>query len=193
MVLIDEFLAEHPGDVMRLLVLNGSYRSPLTYNDEVLAQTEQAYKRLLTAKKAADPNAPGIDPARAEALQADAEKTRAQFKEAMDDDFNTSAALAALFELVRAINQARSEGATQAQLAPALQVFDELTGVLGLRLNEAADGKTPADAFIDLLVALRTELRAQKQWALADKIRVELKALGVVLEDSKTGTTWSWE
>jgi cysteinyl-tRNA synthetase len=193
MVLIDEFLAEHPGDVMRLLVLNGSYRSPLNYNDEVLAQTEQAYKRLLTAKKAADPNAPGIDPARAEALQADAEKTRAQFKEAMDDDFNTSAALAALFELVRAINQARSEGATQAQLAPALQVFDELTGVLGLRLNEAADGKTPADAFIDLLVALRTELRAQKQWALADKIRVELKALGVVLEDSKTGTTWSWE
>jgi len=193
MVLIDEFLAEHPGDVMRLLVLNGSYRSPLTYNDEVLAQTEQAYKRLLTAKKAADPNAPGIDPARAEALQADAEKTRAQFKEAMDDDFNTSAALAALFELVRAINQARSEGATQAQLAPALQVFDELTGVLGLRLNEAADGKTPADAFIDLLVALRTELRAQKQWALADKIRAELKALGVVLEDSKTGTTWSWE
>jgi len=193
MVLIDEFLAEHPGDVMRLLVLNGSYRSPLTYNDEVLAQTEQAYKRLLTAKKAADPNAPGIDPARAEALQADAEKTRAQFKEAMDDDFNTSAALAALFELVRAINQARSEGAPQAQLAPALQVFDELTGVLGLRLNEAADGKTPADAFIDLLVALRTELRAQKQWALADKIRVELKALGVVLEDSKTGTTWSWE
>lgn len=193
MVLIDEFLAEHPGDVMRLLVLNGSYRSPLTYNDEVLAQTEQAYKRLLTAKKAADPNAPGIDPAKANTLQSEAEKTRLQFKEAMDDDFNSSAALAALYELVRAINQARSEGATQAQLAPAIQVFDELTGVLGLRLKEETNGQTPADAFIDLLVALRTELRAEKQWALADKIRVELKALGVVLEDSKTGTTWTWE
>jgi cysteinyl-tRNA synthetase len=193
MVLIDEFLAEHPGDVMRLLVLNGSYRSPLTYNDEVLAQTEQAYKRLLSAKKAADPDSPGLDPDTAAALEADAEKTRKQFREAMDDDFNSSAALAALFELVRAINQARADGASQAQLAPAVRVFEELTGVLGLQLNEEAGASTKADAFIDLLVALRTELRAQKLWALADKVRVELKALGVVLEDGKNGTSWTWE
>ncbi len=193
MVLIDEFLVEHPGDVMRLLVLNGSYRSPLTYNDEVLAQTEQAYKRLLSAKKAADPDSPGLDPDTAAALEADAEKTRKQFREAMDDDFNSSAALAALFELVRAINQARADGASQAQLAPAVRVFEELTGVLGLQLNEEAGASTKADAFIDLLVALRTELRAQKLWALADKVRVELKALGVVLEDGKNGTSWTWE
>ena len=193
MVLIDEFLAEHPGDVMRLLVLNGSYRSPLTYNDEVLAQTEQAYKRLLSAKKTADASAPGLDPDRAAALTSDAQKTHAQFKEAMDDDFNSSAALAALFELVRAINQARAEGASQTQLAPAVRVFEELTSVLGLQRNEETSGTTKADAFIDLLVTLRTELRAQKQWALADKVRVDLKALGVVLEDSKTGTTWAWE
>jgi len=193
MVLIDEFLAEHPGDVMRLLVLNGSYRSPLTYNDEVLAQTEQAYKRLLSAKKAADPDSPGLDPDTAAALEADAEKTRKQFREAMDDDFNSSAALAALFELVRAINQARADSASQAQLAPAVRVFEELTGVLGLQLNEEAGASTKADAFIDLLVALRTELRAQKLWALADKVRVELKALGVVLEDGKNGTSWTWE
>ena len=111
----------------------------------------------------------------------------------MDDDFNSSAALAALFELVRAINQARAEGASQTQLAPAVRVFEELTGVLGLQMNEETSGTTKADAFIDLLVTLRTELRAQKQWALADKVRVDLKALGVVLEDSKTGTTWAWE
>ena len=193
MVLIDEFLADHPGDIMRLLVLNGSYRSPLTYSDEVLAQTEQAYKRLLSAKKGAEPGAAGLEAARAAALEAEARKTRAQFKEAMDDDFNSSAALAALFELVRAINQARSEGASQAQLAPAVQVFEELTGVLGLQLVEESSGTTKADAFIELLIALRAELRAQKQWALADKVRVELAALGVVLEDSKSGTSWTWE
>ena len=193
MVLIDEFLADHPGDIMRLLVLNGSYRSPLTYSDEVLAQTEQAYKRLLSAKKGAEPGAPGLEAARAAALEAEARKTRTQFKEAMDDDFNSSAALAALFELVRAINQARSEGASQAQLAPAVQVFEELTGVLGLQLVEESSGTTKADAFIELLIALRAELRAQKQWALADKVRVELAALGVVLEDSKSGTSWTWE
>ncbi|MEN6556148.1 MAG: DALR domain-containing protein, partial [Anaerolineaceae bacterium] len=164
-----------------------------TYNDEVLAQTEQAYKRLLSAKKAADPDSPGLDPDTAAALEADAEKTRKQFREAMDDDFNSSAALAALFELVRAINQARADSASQAQLAPAVRVFEELTGVLGLQLNEEAGASTKADAFIDLLVALRTELRAQKLWALADKVRVELKALGVVLEDGKNGTSWTWE
>ena len=66
LVSIYEFLQKHPGDVMRLLVLNGSYRSPLTYSDEVLEQTEQAYRRLLSAKKPALPKAPGISRRRRE-------------------------------------------------------------------------------------------------------------------------------
>jgi len=79
MITIDEFLQEHPGDVMRLLVLNGSYRSPLTYSDEVLEQTEQAYRRLLSAKKPALPNAPGISPEKAQALIEAAQKAHVQF------------------------------------------------------------------------------------------------------------------
>ena len=193
MVSIDEFLQKHPGDVMRLLVLNGSYRSPLTYSDEVLEQTEQVYRRLLSAKKPALPNAPGISPDKAQALIEAAQKAHNQFVESMDDDFNTAAAMAAIFELVKQINQARTEGATQAQLEPAQAMFNELTGVLGLQLQEQAGGQTSADPFIDLLVEVRNELRAQKNWALSDKIRDELKALGVILEDSKDGTTWSWE
>ena len=193
MVSIDEFLQKHPGDVMRLLVLNGSYRSPLTYSDEVLEQTEQAYRRLLSAKKPALPKAPGISPEKARALIEAAQKAHDQFVESMDDDFNTAAAMAAIFELVKQINQARAEGATQAQLEPAQAMFNELTGVLGLQLQEQAGGQTSADPFIDLLVEVRNELRAQKNWALSDKIRDELKALGVILEDSKDGTTWSWE
>ncbi len=193
MVSIDEFLQKHPGDVMRLLVLNGSYRSPLTYSDEVLEQTELAYRRLLSAKKPALPNAPGVSPEKAQALIEAAQKAHNQFIESMDDDFNTAAAMAAIFELVKQINQARTEGATQAQLEPAQAMFNELTGVLGLQLQEQAGGQTSADPFIDLLVEVRNELRAQKNWALSDKIRDELKALGVILEDSKDGTTWSWE
>jgi cysteinyl-tRNA synthetase len=193
MIPIDEFLQEHPGDVMRLLVLNGSYRSPLTYSNEVLEQTEQAYRRLLSAKKPALPNAPGISPEKAEALAEAAQRARDQFIESMDDDFNTAAAMAAIFELVKQINQARSEGATQAQLEPAQTMFNELTSVLGLQLQEQAGAQTNADPFIDLLLEVRNELRAQKNWALSDKIRDELKALGVILEDSKDGTTWSWE
>ena len=111
----------------------------------------------------------------------------------MDDDFNTSAALAAIFELVRNLNQARGDGATDAQLLPALQIFDELTGVLGLQLEEQPNKTNAADPFIDLLVSLRRDLRTEKNWALSDKLRDELKALGVILEDSKDGTSWTWE
>ena len=193
MITIDQFLGEHPGDVMRLWVLNGSYRSPLSYSDEVIDQTEQAYRRLLNAKKPALPGAAGLSEEKAITLQTTAEQARQAFKDSMDDDFNTSAALAAIFELVRNINQARSDGATEAQLLPAMQVFNELTGVLGLQLEEQSGSGNAADPFIDLLVSLRRDLRAEKNWALSDKLRNELKALGVILEDSKDGTTWSWE
>ena len=193
MITIDQFLSEHPGDVMRLWVLNGSYRSPLTYSEEVIEQTEQTYRRLLNAKKTALPGAAGLAEEKAVALQNAAEQTRNAFKESMDDDFNTSAALAAIFELVRNLNQARSDGATEAQLLPAREAFNELTGVLGLELEEKSGRANTADPFIDLLVSLRRDLRAEKNWALSDKLRDELKALGVTLEDSKDGTTWNWE
>lgn len=193
MITIDQFLSEHPGDVMRLWVLNGSYRSPLSYSDEVIDQTEQAYRRLLNAKKPTLPGATGLPEEKATTLKTVAEQARQAFRDSMDDDFNTSAALAAIFELVRNINQARSDGATEAQLLPAMQVFNELTGVLGLQLEEQSGSGTAADPFIDLLVSLRRDLRAEKNWALSDKLRNELKALGVILEDSKDGTTWSWE
>ena len=193
MITIDHFLSEHPGDVMRLWVLNGSYRSPLTYSEEVIEQTEQAYRRLLNAKKPALPGAAGLPEGKAAALLAVAEQARQAFKESMDDDFNTSAALAAIFELVRNLNQARGDGATDTQLLPALQIFDELTGVLGLQLEEQPNKTNAADPFIDLLVSLRRDLRTEKNWALSDKLRDELKALGVILEDSKDGTSWTWE
>lgn len=193
MISVDQFLADHPADVMRLWVLNGSYRGPLIYSEEVIEQTEQAYKRLLSAKKAALPGAKGLEAVALETLNAEAQKVKADFKEKMDDDFNTSGALAALYELVKAINQARAEGAKDEQIASAQAVFTELTGVLGLRLEEQKSAGGDADAFIDLLVSLRRDLRAEKNWAMSDKLRDGLKELGVILEDSKDGTTWSWE
>ena len=192
MIAIDDFLAAHPGDTMRLLVLNGSYRSPLTYSEEIVEQSEQAYRRLLAAKKEATPGTPGIPPEAARALSEAAEITRQKFIESMNDDFNTSGAMAAIFDLVRAINQARSDGATQAQLTPALEVFNELTSVLGLELSEKEFIDSKADPFIALLIRLRADLRAERNWALADKVRDELKALGVTIEDGKDGTSWSW-
>ena len=109
----------------------------------------------------------------------------------MDDDFNTPLALASIYELVKAINTARDEGAAGDQLKLAQVTLRELTSVLGLRLREKK-GSGDADKFIDLLVEVRSEVRKQKLWPLSDLIRDKLKSLGVTLEDSKDGTTWHW-
>jgi len=193
LITIEEFLAQHPADVLRMMVLNSNYRSPLVYTEEVVQQSERALERLRSALRPALPDAGGAPEATLKALQAQIEATRQGFIEAMDDDFNTAGALAALFELVRAINQARSEGATNEQLAPAQATLRELTGVLGLTLAEPTAAPSAAEPFIDLLVEVRTELRKQKLWALSDRIRDRLAELGVILEDSREGTTWRWK
>ncbi|WP_299027851.1 cysteine--tRNA ligase [uncultured Thermanaerothrix sp.] len=193
LITIEEFLAKHPADVLRMMVLNSNYRSPLVYTDEVVQQSERALERLRSALRPALPGASGAPAATLEALQAQIEATRQGFIEAMDDDFNTAGALAALFELVRAINQARSEGATDEQLAPAQAALRELTGVLGLTLAEPPAAPSAAEPFIDLLVEVRNELRKQKLWALSDRIRDRLAELGVILEDAREGTTWRWK
>ena len=111
----------------------------------------------------------------------------------MDDDFNSAGALGQLFDLVRAINQARAENATDEELASAQNTFKELTGVLGLQLKAPEAAASNADSFIDLLVALRQDLRKNKNYDLADKVRLELAELGVVIEDTAQGSTWHWE
>jgi cysteinyl-tRNA synthetase len=111
----------------------------------------------------------------------------------MDDDFNTAGAMGALFDLVRGINAARDKNASEETLQPAQAKLLELTGVLGLTLAKSDDAQAPVMPFIDLLVEVRSEIRTQKLWALSDKIRDELKNLGVIIEDSRDGSTWHWE
>jgi cysteinyl-tRNA synthetase len=192
LVTIEEFLAKHEPDSLRMMVLGGSYRAPLSYSDEIVEAAERGLDRLRSALKPAPANAPGAAAEAKEALDKQVETTKQGFTDAMDDDFNTSGGLAALFELVRAINTARDAGATAAELAPAQATLQILTGVLGLRLEEKKGRSGDADKFIDLLVEVRTEMRKQKQWAMSDLIRDKLKALGVSIEDSKDGTTWRW-
>ncbi|MCS7011236.1 MAG: cysteine--tRNA ligase [Anaerolineales bacterium] len=188
---IKEFLRQREADVMRMLILNSSYRAPLAFNDEVLDAAEKSLERLRSGLKPALPGANGLSTENAQALSAQAEATRQAFCEAMDDDFNTPLALAALHDLVRAINTARDQGATDAQLAPAQAVLRELTGVLGLRL-EKVSRHSDAAPFVDLLLQVRNELRKQKNWALSDLIRDRLKELGVTVEDTREGSTWHW-
>ncbi len=190
-VSIQEFLSKRDADVMRMLVLNGAYRAPLMFNDSTLDAAERNVSRLRSGLRPAPASAPGLPPEAAPGFAAQGDTARKAFVAAMDDDFNTPLAIAALFELVKAINTARDQGANADQLKPAQDALRELGSVLGLRLAEKA-GSGDADKFVELLVEIRGEVRKQKLWQLSDLIRDRLKELGVSVEDSKEGSTWKW-
>jgi cysteinyl-tRNA synthetase len=194
LITIDEFLATRSSDSLRMLIFQGHYRKPVAFNTEVLESAERSLERLRG----------GLRPARgskstgaeAEALREATEEARVSFIASMDDDFNTAGAIATLFELVRAINTGREAGVSGPFFDAAQGTLRELAGILGLTLA-AAQADTQIDMaaapFIDLLISVRTDMRTLKQWAAADKIRDQLKELGIVLEDSATGTTWRYE
>ena len=116
---------------------------------------------------------------------------RAEFNEAMDDDLNTADALAAVFELVRDINTLVLDGKASEGLATfASEEFDELTGVLGLVYNRE---KEDIDIEIEHKIEERNRARAEKDFATADAIRDELKAQGIILEDTPQGVKWHRE
>ncbi len=202
-VSIKDFLKVRDADVMRMLVLMGSYRAPLIFNDETQDAAEKSLERLKAALRpgpsAQSGGAPHPERSATqtkerhvvEGLASQAESTKQSFTDAMDDDFNTPLALAALYELVKAINTARDNGANDEQLKSAQGTLRELTNVLGLRLQEK-QGSSEQDAQVLALIEERDEARKQKQWARSDEIRDQLKEMGVTIEDSKDGTKWRW-
>ncbi len=197
LVPVRELLDRGLGQAFRLMVLQSHYRAPLTYTEEGLLAAERGLDRL---RAAANPDAAtatngagqGGDGAGADDLTALADEADRRFHAAMDDDFETPVAVAALFDLGRAINRARTEGRSAATIEPARRRLVELAGVLGLRLEpETGAGAGAAGPFIDLLVRVRDELRTAKQWALADRIRDGLAERGIVVEDGATSSTWT--
>ena len=195
LIKIDEFLKSHSADAFRLLIFTGHYRKPVVFNDETVQAAERSLARLrgaLRESSGAISTGEAVD-----ALREATESARVAFETAMDDDFNTSGAIAALFELARAINTARTAGVSGPFYAAAQHTLREMGGVLGLTLQAppSAEGASDVAArpFIDLLVTVRGDLRAAKQWALSDKIRNELKGLGVVIDDTPEGAKWRFE
>jgi cysteinyl-tRNA synthetase len=186
---VEQFLGKFDADVLRLLILNASYRSPLTYNEDVIEQAAHALERLKGGLRSASP-LPDLDPGEAGTLTQAAEQARIGFETAMDDDFNSAGALGHLFELVRAINEARTAGIDEENLSAAQDVLCELAGVFGLSLTQKDQLDAEVAPFIDLLLEIRRELRTAKQFELSDRIRDRLSELGVSLEDGKGGTVW---
>ncbi len=170
----------------RLLVLQSHYRVPLTFTEDGLEGANNGLARLRAA--AVPLNHPDALPSGV-ALTDLMDEVRRRFHGAMSDDFNTPEATAALFDLARQLNRARTDG-PDTSFPPAQASFNELIGVLGLVLDEPKTEAQAADPFIDVLVSVRDELRAAKQWAVADSIRNRLAELGVTVEDGPTGGSW---
>jgi len=192
LVTIEEYLSQHSGDSLRMMMLNSGYRNPLTFNDEVIGQAESALERLRSGLKAALPGAEGLSEVKIKELQESVETTKNDFETFMQDDFNSAGAISKIFNLVRVINQMRDEGAAQGQLMLGQSALINLTSILGLTLQKS-EQIHPADGFIDLLVELRNEMRNQKLWELSDQVRTRLEEMGVIIEDSKAGSTWHWQ
>ncbi len=178
-------LERYNPDSIRLFILSSHYRSPITWSEEGILGADRGLERLRAALR---PSA-GDNGSDEEELAAAAEEARKTFIEAMDDDFNTARAISHLFDFGRAINQARDSGLRAEALASAQKVLRELADVLGLTLEEPK-GPSQAGPFIDLLLVIRNDLRAAKQYELADRIRAELSALGIVVEDGAEGSFW---
>ncbi|MBQ6403115.1 MAG: class I tRNA ligase family protein, partial [Oscillospiraceae bacterium] len=182
-------------DCIRMFMLMSHYRSPLNYSGEILMQAKAALERLRTAKSnldffaqnGRDGELSAEDAAFVESLG----KYREKFDAVMDDDFNTADAISVIFEMVREINSAVSPASDPAKaLAVACRdIFLELCNVLGIPFGaDAAEDDEAAE--IEAQIAARQAARKAKNWAEADRIRDELKARGIILEDTPQGVKW---
>ena len=179
LVSVEDLIERRRQNAFRLFVLQSHYRRPITYTETALEAAQTGFERLRAAAG---------DVSLVEPSMAIDDTVRAAFVEAMDDDFDTPRAVANLFELTRDINRRASANEDVAALRTSL---GSLLGVLGFDLSEPQlESDAGIGPFVDLLLTIREELRASKQWALADRIRDELTTLGIAIADAPTGATW---
>lgn len=185
---------EYGYEPIRYFLISSHYRSPINYSIDIIEQCKASLVRLYNCRESLDfamKNATDVIPENADAIKATLESRRDQFIKAMDDDLNTADAISAVFELVKDINTTVITDAPSKELVEfATKLFDELTGVLGLVYNRKTES---LDDEIEKMIEARTQARKDKNWAEADRIRDELKAQGIVLEDTPQGVKWHRE
>ena len=194
---VKDILKEFPGEVIRFFILQTHYRSPLDFSDERLHEAQTALDRLRNANKviAELSQREGTSDTAAE-LAVQAETFLRDFDAAMDDDFNTALAISQMFGLAKEINRYHQEiergvAFDAANFKKAADDYHAMAAIIGIFEQEetqADDGL--ADALMELIIGIRQEARAAKNWAVADRIRDGLKEAGVIIEDTPTGVRW---
>jgi len=188
---IREVLKKYHPEVVRYFLLSSHYRSPINYSEENLIEAKGGLERFYTALRPfAD-----VQPVALDTLK-DSDYYQ-RFVTAMDDDFNTREALAAMYDLVRDINtQAKTDEARARQLVAELKAMAGIFGILDADpeafLQGGGEGDLDAEQ-IEALIVERADAKKNRDFARADQIREDLLAQGVVLEDSREGTTWRRE
>lgn len=177
-------------EVIRYFLISSHYRSPINYNLEIIEQCKSSLERLYNCRESLDFSIKNAktDIADDEEILALIDSRKEQFINSMDDDLNTADGIAAVFDLVSDINtKIINKDVSKNVCQKAADMFDELTGVLGLVYNRKSND---INDDIEKLIEERQQARANKDWATADRIRDELKAQGITLKDTPQGVTW---
>ena len=176
---------------IKFMMLQAHYRSPINYSAEVIESCKNALERLYNCRNHLDfslENAAGAPTAGEEEFRGTVDARKAQFIEAMDDDLNTADGISALFELVKDCNLFFAEPRSKETVQYAIQLFDEICGVLGILYNRDTGS---LDQEVEDLIAKRQEARKNKDFATADAIRDQLKGMGITLMDTPQGVQWT--
>lgn len=195
-ITIRDALQRVDAETLRLFFLMSHYRSPIDFTWQRLEQAESSLRYLygVLEQLAAAPETSEVGRGEAELLSTLA-RLRSSFIEAMDSDFNTPEAIARLFEMAREVSRLLNaqQAVSNDTKKQVVATFRELGGILGILQKEVEKpAKTPVDDLVQLIVEVRGELRRNKQYELADRVREGLRRLGVVLEDTETGTKWRY-
>ena len=191
---IKEILDRYDPMVLRFFLAYTHYRSPIDFSDANMDEAKEAYNRLATFRIALERYSAFAE-GEPEGVEEQVEANRLAYGRAMDDDFNTRVALSHVFELVRIGNQIMAGWLLTRRLHRILvDVFDDLTGVLGLEFS-LVGGESGAlvAGLVEHLIDLRAQARVDRDFKRADEIRARLKGMGVILEDGDEGTTWRIE
>lgn len=190
---IRDVLAEHDPEVVRFLLVASHYRSPINYSVDSLSEARKSLTRLYTALEGLELGDSQAD------VSGDASTYQQRFTQVMDDDFNTPEALAVLFELAREVNRAKQEQPLEAtKLGRDLKQLGSILGLLQQTPQAFLKGTQQqsmplSEHEIEAKIAQRVEAKANKDFAQADAIRDELANLGIMVKDSREGTSWVFE
>ena len=188
---VREISEKYDLQVLRFFMLNAHYRSPLNFSAELMESSRSALERIQTAVdnlKFLSEHASAQELTEEETLKVEeAKKFQENFDEAMDDDFNTADAIAAVFDLVKFANTNAGEGSSKAFVDALKKMIQDLCDILGLITEKKAE---QLDADIENLIQERQDARKAKNFARADEIRNELLEKGIILEDTREGVKW---